>query len=50
MPILDAHDRVVPGEMLTATVSADHRVTDGAEVAMFLKELKSVLEAGLALI
>lgn len=49
VPIFDAHDHIVPGQLLTATVSADHRVTDGAEVARFLQELKSTLGAGFAL-
>jgi len=50
MPVFDASDRVVPAQLLTATVSADHRVTDGAEVAQFLQELKATLEAGFILI
>ena len=50
VPVFDAYDRVIPGQLLTATVSADHRVTDGAEVAKFLNELKAMLEGGFALI
>jgi pyruvate dehydrogenase E2 component (dihydrolipoamide acetyltransferase) len=49
VPVFDARDRVVPTQLLTATVSADHRVTDGAEVAQFLQELKATLEAGFIL-
>jgi pyruvate dehydrogenase E2 component (dihydrolipoamide acetyltransferase) len=49
VPVFDASDRVVPTQLLTATVSADHRVTDGAEVAQFLQELKAALEAGFIL-
>ena len=49
VPVFDSHDRVVPAQLLTATVSADHRVTDGAEVARFLQELKGVLEGGFTL-
>jgi pyruvate dehydrogenase E2 component (dihydrolipoamide acetyltransferase) len=49
VPVFDALDRIVPAQVLTATVSADHRVTDGAEVAQFLHELKATLEAGFIL-
>jgi pyruvate dehydrogenase E2 component (dihydrolipoamide acetyltransferase) len=50
VPLFDACDRVVPAQLLTAIVSADHRVTDGAEVANFLQELKATLEAGFILL
>lgn len=50
VPTFDAFDRVIPAQLLTATVSADHRVSDGAEVARFLKRLKGILEDGFALI
>ncbi len=49
VPAFDAHDRVIPAQLLTATVSADHRVTDGAEVARFLQKLKDILEDGFGL-
>jgi pyruvate dehydrogenase E2 component (dihydrolipoamide acetyltransferase) len=49
VPVFDSHDRVVPTQLLTATVAADHRVTDGAEVAKFLQELQGVLEGGFTL-
>ena len=45
----DPGDRIVPIQVITATVSADHRVTDGAEVAKFLRHLQTVLEGGFAL-
>ena len=35
---------VVPGKTLTLTLSADHRVVDGAEAAKFLKTLQHLLE------
>lgn len=50
IPVFDEHDRVIPAQMLTATVSADHRVTDGAEVARFLETLKQTLEDAFPLV
>jgi pyruvate dehydrogenase E2 component (dihydrolipoamide acetyltransferase) len=44
VPVFGSGDRVVPAQLMTASVSADHRVTDGVEVARFLQELKRVLE------
>ena len=38
------------GDQLTATLSGDHRVIDGAIGAQFLRELKQVLEAPLRLL
>lgn len=38
------------GRIMRVTVSADHRVTDGAQVARFLQELKDVLENPLRLL
>jgi pyruvate/2-oxoglutarate dehydrogenase complex dihydrolipoamide acyltransferase (E2) component len=35
---------------MTVTLTADHRVTDGAEAASFLARLKTVLEDGFALV
>ena len=35
---------VVPGKMMKVTLSADHRVVDGAMGAQFLKTLKGLLE------
>jgi pyruvate dehydrogenase E2 component (dihydrolipoamide acetyltransferase) len=37
-------DQIVPRTMLTVTLSADHRVVDGATAAEFLATLKSTLE------
>jgi len=38
------------GRVMRATVSADHRVTDGAQVALFLQDLKAILENPLRLL
>ncbi len=37
-------DQIVARTMLSMTLSADHRVVDGAAAADFLKTLKSLLE------
>jgi pyruvate dehydrogenase E2 component (dihydrolipoamide acetyltransferase) len=42
--------QVVPGKMMKITISADHRVTDGAEAAKFLQEVKLNLEEPLRLL
>ncbi|HEX5395570.1 MAG TPA: 2-oxo acid dehydrogenase subunit E2, partial [Candidatus Limnocylindria bacterium] len=36
--------QIVPGKRMNITLSADHRVTDGAEVARFLQVVKRYLE------
>ncbi len=41
---------IVVREMMTATLSADHRVVDGAEGAQFMMEVKSLLETPLSLL
>lgn len=38
------------GRVMRVTVSADHRVADGAQVALFLQELKHILENPLRLL
>jgi pyruvate dehydrogenase E2 component (dihydrolipoamide acetyltransferase) len=42
--------QVVPGKTMKVTISADHRVTDGAEAAKFLQEMKKILEEPLRLL
>jgi pyruvate dehydrogenase E2 component (dihydrolipoamide acetyltransferase) len=39
-----------PKQMMKVTMSADHRLTDGAEVARFLQEFKRLLESPMALL
>jgi pyruvate dehydrogenase E2 component (dihydrolipoamide acetyltransferase) len=41
---------VVPGKLMTVTLSCDHRVVDGVLAGRFLRELKSLLENPLALV
>ena len=38
-------DAVVPGQVMTLTLSCDHRVVDGASGAAFLGDVKTMLEA-----
>lgn len=42
--------QIVPGRRMRLTVSADHRVTDGAEAARFLQSLREILENPLQLV
>jgi len=42
--------QVAPGKTMKVTISADHRVTDGAEAAKFLQEVKKNLEEPLRLL
>jgi pyruvate dehydrogenase E2 component (dihydrolipoamide acetyltransferase) len=48
-PVVDAGEIKV-ASMMTATISADHRVTDGAEAAKFLVEVKKMLEDPMSLL
>ncbi len=42
--------RVVPGAVMSVTLSCDHRIVDGALAGRFLRELKGLLEAPVALL
>ncbi|MGB3541672.1 dihydrolipoamide acetyltransferase family protein, partial [Rubrivirga sp.] len=44
VPIVDDGE-VVPGKVMTLTLSCDHRVVDGASGAAFLGDVKSMLES-----
>jgi pyruvate dehydrogenase E2 component (dihydrolipoamide acetyltransferase) len=37
-------DKIVARSMMTMTLSADHRIVDGAIAARYLQEVKSLLE------
>ena len=49
-PVVTDDDQIVVRQMMTATLSADHRIVDGAEGAMFLNEIKDLLENPLGII
>ncbi|WP_129632588.1 dihydrolipoamide acetyltransferase family protein [Candidatus Oscillochloris fontis] len=44
------NDQIVIGQVMSVTLSADHRVVDGVVAATFLKELKRLLEAPLSVL
>jgi len=48
VPVVE-NGQVVPGKRMKATISVDHRVSDGAEAAQFLQALKKYLEEPLHL-
>ncbi len=43
-------NQVVPGWRMQVTLSCDHRVVDGATGALFLQELKRLLENPVAML
>ena len=48
--VVGADDSIVVRQMMTATLSADHRIVDGAEGAFFINEIKRLLESPLSVI
>src|SRR5438132_2889650 len=44
VPVIDDCDQIVVGHRMSLTMSCDHRVTDGALGAQYLKELRHLLE------
>lgn len=49
-PVVAPDGQVVAGTRMKVTLSADHRVTDGAEAAQFLQALKAALEQPMRLV
>jgi pyruvate dehydrogenase E2 component (dihydrolipoamide acetyltransferase) len=49
VPVVTPDDQLAVGHRMTVTLSADHRVIDGALAAQFLKEVKRLLENPVAL-
>jgi pyruvate dehydrogenase E2 component (dihydrolipoamide acetyltransferase) len=46
----DDSDEIVAKQLMNITISADHRVTDGAEAARFISEVRRLLEAPMQLL
>jgi pyruvate dehydrogenase E2 component (dihydrolipoamide acetyltransferase) len=44
------NDEVVVGQVMQVTISADHRIVDGAVAAQFLQEMKKLLETPLSIL
>ena len=50
VPVVGADGQIKAGMRMKATISADHRVTDGAEAAQFMKALAEYIEKPLVLV
>lgn len=50
IPVVNEEGQIVVGARMKVTISADHRVTDGAEAARFLQAFKQALEQPLRLV
>ena len=50
MPVVNDDGELVAGTRMKATISADHRVTDGAEAARFMQAFKAALEQPMQLV
>ncbi len=50
VPVVDDAGQLAVGTRMKMTLSADHRVTDGAEAALFLQALKAALEQPMRLL
>jgi pyruvate dehydrogenase E2 component (dihydrolipoamide acetyltransferase) len=49
-PVVNEQGEIAVGTRMKITVSADHRVTDGAEAARFLREVRAALEQPMRLV
>jgi pyruvate dehydrogenase E2 component (dihydrolipoamide acetyltransferase) len=43
-PSYDENDEVVPASMMKLTLSADHRIANGRDGALYMSEVKKTLE------
>jgi pyruvate dehydrogenase E2 component (dihydrolipoamide acetyltransferase) len=50
VPVVGTDGQIKAGMRMKATISADHRVTDGAEAAQFMKALADYIEKPLVLL
>jgi len=50
VPVVDEAGQLTVGTRMKVTISADHRVTDGAEAAQFLQAFKAALEQPMRLV
>jgi pyruvate dehydrogenase E2 component (dihydrolipoamide acetyltransferase) len=50
VPVVDAGGQLAVGTRMKATLSADHRVTDGAEAARFMQAVRQALEEPMRLL
>jgi len=50
VPVVDANGQLAVGTRMKATLSADHRVTDGAEAARFMQGVRKALEEPMRLL
>jgi pyruvate dehydrogenase E2 component (dihydrolipoamide acetyltransferase) len=50
VPVVNEDGEITVGTRMKITISADHRVTDGAEAAQFLQTLKAALEQPMRLV
>ena len=49
-PVVGEDDQIKVAQIMTATISGDHRIVDGAEGAQFVNEVKRLLENPLSLL